>query len=48
MKISNGMFGAVIYISSIFILSNWLKAGYAVLGAFIIYISYMIGCKCLL
>ncbi|MBY8913570.1 GlpM family protein [Bacillus sp. YC2] len=43
-----GAFGAVIFISSIFILTNWLKAGHAVLGAFIIYIFYMIGCKCLL
>lgn len=43
-----GAFGAVIFISSIFILTNWFKGGHAVIGAFLIYICYMIGCKCLL
>ncbi|KUP40280.1 hypothetical protein AVR63_12045 [Bacillus velezensis] len=43
-----GAYGAVIFISSIFILTNWFKGGHAVIGAFLIYICYMIGCKCLL
>ncbi|MBE5103435.1 MULTISPECIES: GlpM family protein [Priestia] len=40
-----GSFGAVILISLIFILTNWLKPLYAVICAFIIYILYMVGCK---
>ncbi|RPK15316.1 hypothetical protein FH5_00751 [Priestia endophytica] len=40
-----GSFGAVILISVIFILTNWIKPLYAVIGAFIIYILYMLGCK---
>lgn len=40
-----GSFGAVILISVIFILTNWIKSLYAVIGAFIIYILYMLGCK---
>lgn len=40
-----GSFGAVILISVIFILTHWIKPTYAVIGAFIIYILYMLGCK---
>ncbi|WP_416653996.1 GlpM family protein [Bacillus amyloliquefaciens] len=43
-----GAFGAVIFISSIFILTNWFKGSHSVIGAFLIYICYMITCKCLL
>ena len=38
-----GAVGAVILIGSIFLLTNWFKPLYAVTGAFIIYVFYMIG-----
>lgn len=40
-----GAFGAVIFISSIYLLTKWFKPSEAVIGAVIIYIIYMIGCK---
>lgn len=39
-----GAFGAVILISTIFLLTNWLKPFHAVIGAVAIYALYMIGC----
>lgn len=40
-----GAFGAVIFISSIYLLTKWFEPSDAVIGAVIIYIVYMIGCK---
>jgi len=39
-----GAFGAVILIGGIFLLTQWVKPVYAVVGAFGIYILYMTGC----
>lgn len=41
-----GAFGAVILMSSIFLLSNWVKPLYAVIGASVIYVGYMVGYMC--
>lgn len=41
-----GAFGAVILMGSIFLLSNWVKPLYAVIGASMIYICYMVGYMC--
>ncbi|KMY56138.1 membrane protein [Bacillus sp. FJAT-27231] len=38
-----GAVGAVVLMSSIFLLTNWLKPLHAVAGAFIIYVFYMMG-----
>ncbi|MGE5702383.1 MAG: GlpM family protein [Clostridia bacterium] len=38
-----GAFGAVIFISSIYLLTKWVKPSDAVIGAVFIYIVYMVG-----
>lgn len=43
-----GSFGAVILISVIFLLTNWLKPIHAEICAIIVYLIYMVGCKFLL
>jgi len=43
-----GSFGAVIFISLIFIMTNWFKPLHAVLIAFGVYALYMVCCKYLL
>ncbi|MGO0060832.1 GlpM family protein [Brevibacillus fluminis] len=40
-----GAFGAVIFISSIYLLTKWMKPSEAVISAVVIYILYMAGCK---
>jgi len=40
-----GAFGAVILVSSIYILTKWFKPSYSIICALIIYVLYMIGCK---
>jgi len=43
-----GSLGAVVFISLIFLMTNWLKPLHAVLIAFGVYALYMVSCKYLL
>jgi hypothetical protein len=40
-----GAFGAVVFISCIYLLTKWFKPSEAVIGAVIIYTLYIVGCK---
>ncbi len=40
-----GALGVVLFMSSIFLLTNWLKPLHAVICAIVVYVLYMVGCK---